>query len=109
MTDNEFMQRVQLHERTWGHETYPNRPQLDQILKAKIVAFWRVPHKKEDRWAVTIHPDTSQLEKYFLTLILRAKIQVADERRFVCAYEDTVKLKIKGVRLIIEKETQGAD
>jgi hypothetical protein len=74
-----------------------------------VVAFWRVTHKKEDRWVITAHPDTSQLEKYFLTLILRAKIQIDEGRRFVCAYEDRVKLKIKGVRLIIEKETQGAD
>jgi hypothetical protein len=105
---NDFMERVQLHERTWGMEHYPNRPALNQILASRVVAFWRVPHKKDERWVITVHEDTSYLEKYFLTLVLRAKIKLADERRFVCAYEDKVKLRIKGVRLIIEKDIEGA-
>lgn len=107
---SEFMQRVQLHERTWGHETYPGRPQLDQILRAKVVAIWRVPHKKDgDRWVVSTHPDLSYLEKFFLSQIFRFKAGLGDDRKFICAYEDGVKLSIKGVRLIIEKDTQGTE
>jgi hypothetical protein len=70
------------------------------------VAFWRTQYKKEERWVITIHPDVSYLEKYFLTLILRAKTKLAgaDDKTFVCAYENGDKLRIKGVRLIIEKE-----
>jgi hypothetical protein len=39
-TSNLFMEMVQLHERTWGQDSYPNRPTLHQLLSAKFVVVW---------------------------------------------------------------------
>ena len=40
MAAKDFMAYVQAHERQWGMDTYPDRPALESILKARVVAFW---------------------------------------------------------------------
>lgn len=110
--NKEFLERVQTHERTWGSEQYPARPQLADILAAKVVAFWLLTPTKppagpsaakqaEQRVVITLHDSLKQIEDWYLQAVMRLHLQLPD-RRLVAAYVDQNKVRVKSVRIVFE-------
>ncbi len=100
---DEFMERVQAHERNWGNETYPNRPDLIEIISAPIVAFWQPSDPNITHQIITLHTDLKEIEQWFIQVFLRAHITQPD-RRFLAAYSNRKKVRIKGVSIQFEVE-----
>ncbi len=102
--NKEFVDRVQQHERTWGSEQYPARPQLSEILAAKVVGFWLLTPKKaaaEQRFVISLHADLKEIEDWYLQAVTRLHLQLPD-RRLVAAYVDQKKVRVKGVKIVFE-------
>lgn len=70
-----FLKLVTLHERSWGLDTYKGRPTLQQIMDAKVVAFW-YPTGPELPFTLTIHQNFKEVEKYVLALVQHSKEQL---------------------------------
>ncbi len=101
-----FMGLVELHERNWGTDTYPQRPRLSDILDAPIVVFWNSTEKAESRHLITLHDDLRQLSAYFEDMFLNQNTRRVD-RRVARIYRNRDEIKIKGLRLIFDKPDDG--
>lgn len=97
-----FMGLVELHERNWGTETYPDKPRLSDILDAPVVAFWRSAERNEARHLVTLHDDLDQLNAYFEDMFLNQSTRKMD-RRLDRIYFKRERINVKGLRLLFEK------
>jgi len=100
---NVFMGLVELHERNWGTETYPDRPRLSDILDAPVVVFWHSTDKNEARHLVTLHDDLRQLNAFFEDMFLHQNTRRID-RRIFRIYANRVEVKIKGLRLVFDRD-----
>ncbi len=70
-----LLEYVQAHERDWGGETYPDRPSLEHILAAPVVAFWIDPARAGGKkHIITIHNDLQPIEDYLRSIIRRLPI-----------------------------------
>lgn len=69
----DFIHAIQVHERAWGSDPYPNRPNLQEMLSAKVVVFWK--HAKEDRLRATLHDDLRDVETALAKMLLRLGIE----------------------------------
>ncbi len=80
---NDFMSTVQLHERSWGMENYPNRPSLEEILNASVVVFWKqretTGSQNQPKWKVTLYKDMQEMESYFVSMLFRMQIEVPEQ------------------------------
>lgn len=67
-----FLDYVQAHEREWGGQTYPNRPRMEQVLRAAVVAFWiDSTIANGTHHIITLHDDLQPIEEYYTRLIRR--------------------------------------
>jgi hypothetical protein len=87
MTNAEFMKLVQDHEREWGTQTYSNRPDLVQIMRAVVVVFWRpVPKDKQQaknvdtRMFITTHDNLQLVEKFLTQMLVRSGLDLPDRK-----------------------------
>jgi hypothetical protein len=102
--NKEFLERVQSHERTWGSEQYPSRPQLADILAATVVAFWQLTPTKpaeKPRFVITLHDGLKEIEDWYLQAVTRLHLQLPD-RRLVAAYVDQKKVRVKSVKIVFD-------
>lgn len=77
---DEFMQNVQQHERAWGDKHYPARPDLQTILAAPVVAFWKSTNPREKRETITLHADVNAINSHLSFLILHSNTKQPDRR-----------------------------
>lgn len=109
MPQADFMKLVQDHERQWGTESYPNRPDLADILNSPVVVFWRptppnakkAPPPTAPRTIITLHPDMTPVHEYLTQVVLRSSLQAPD-RRFVTAFMHQRQVRIKAVKVLFE-------
>ena len=99
---NVFMGLVELHERNWGTDTYPERPRLSDVLEAPVVVFWHSTDKNESRHLVTLHDDLRQLNAYVEDMFLNQNTRRID-RRFSRIYYNRKEIKLTGLRLIFDR------
>lgn len=92
------MDYVQQHERTWGTETYPSRPDLAAILESPVVVFWQVEGKNEKRAIVSLHQDLTEIEQYFYKLIFRSSVD-QPKQRVVVIFRDKKRILVKTVKI----------
>lgn len=92
-----FLDYVQLHERTWGTETYPKRPSLAEIMAAPVVAFWYTS-SEDDPFKITLHQDTAEVEKHILRLILGSRYNPPQER-LAQVFKHQKRLSIANVKI----------
>lgn len=93
---------IQLHERAWGQDRYPNRPSLEQMLKAPVLAFWYPAKRGETRHKVSIHESLKDLNTYATHLLLHSKIE-QPQQRLARLFVDGRPVRIRGVRILIEE------
>lgn len=99
--NREFLDRVQAHERLWGSEQYASRPNLAEILGAKVVAFWLLrsePAAAAERPVISLHNDLSEIEAWYLHAVTRMHVQLPD-RRLAAVYVDHAKVRVKSVKI----------
>lgn len=114
MPQADFMKLVQDHERQWGTESYPNRPDLADILNSPVVVFWRpTPTTSRDAkkapaattpgpgTIITLHQDMTPVHEYLTQVVLRSSLQAPD-RRFVTAFMHQRQVRIKAVKVLFE-------
>jgi hypothetical protein len=104
---DDFLTWVQTHERLWGMETYPGRPDLQAILNAEVVAFWASESKEgarvktQERYTITLHKDLSDVERYISSLVLRLAIELP-KRRLARLFVKGIEVRIRGVNVLFE-------
>jgi len=100
----ELLQYVELHERTWGDDMYPDRPGLEDILSAEIVAFWRVSRrgKLEPNYRITLHDNLIEVERRISKAFVRMHLESPKER-FICAFKGDDEIRAVGVRIRFER------
>lgn len=101
-----LLKTIQAHERCWGTETYKNRPSLQDILNAKIVAIW-YPTRKFSRkcFTISIHTEISEVEAYMSKIVIAYGKQSPD-KRLRSLFVDQKQVKIMGVSLILDSMTE---
>ncbi len=101
-----FLDYVQQHERTWGTDTYPGKPDLQEFLGAAVVVFWQATDAERNikslpRYTATLHNDLEELESYFSKLLFRAQLE-PPKQRVVQIFADGKRMRIRGVRVEFE-------
>ncbi|MCS6873046.1 MAG: hypothetical protein NZ571_16505 [Anaerolineae bacterium] len=121
--DKGFMELVQLHEREWGTELYPDRPSLIDLLNAPIVAVWvgeptrlaatsarskpYVPSSStpQSRIMLSVHQRLEELDPLVLSLVVAGKNTLMPNRKLLYLFIQQKPVKILGVRLLLEPIT----
>lgn len=96
---SDFLALVQQHERAWGNDTYPGRPDLATILDASVVAFWQVQNasKHAGHPQITLHKDLYEIEEYYVKLIVRSALPIP-QRRLYKLFMDGQQMRIASVK-----------
>jgi hypothetical protein len=105
---NSFLDFVQEHERSWGTETYPNRPTLGQFLSSSVVVFWEPVEAKKDtkthpRYTASLHDSLNDVEAYFIKLLFRSQIELP-KSRIIRIFSDQKPVKVKSAKIVFEIE-----
>ncbi|MBO9310294.1 MAG: hypothetical protein J7551_10995 [Chloroflexi bacterium] len=122
--DKGFMELVQLHEREWGTELYPDRPSLAELLSAPIVAMWTsdaarypVPAERSKvrqvqvsipevnpakRFMLSVHQSLEELDPLLLAMVVAGKAAPTANRKLLRLFIGQKPVKILGVRLLLE-------
>jgi hypothetical protein len=96
------MELIQLHERTWGMDTYPGRPSLHDLLNRSVVVFWSGDDKAGNRRSIaTVHDSVDDLNDVILAMILANKVTAHPNRRLQRIFVDQKPAEIVGLKLIL--------
>lgn len=111
------MELVQLHERSWGMEQYPDRPPLVKLLSSPITVMWMADHRRSadgkittfqdpevsKRFMFSVHESVEELNEILLALVFTGKMP-STARRISKIYVRQKPVEIKGVRLILAEK-----
>ncbi|MDL1921181.1 hypothetical protein FBQ95_01065 [Chloroflexi bacterium CFX3] len=119
--DKGFMELVQLHEREWGTEIYPNRPSLADLLNAPIVAMWTgdaprptslsgrggmgrlaVETTLPRRFLLSVHQRLEELDPLLLSMVVAGKPSPTANRKLLRLFVGQKPIKVLGVRLLLD-------
>jgi len=103
--DETYMGWIQLHERAWGTEHYEARPNLQAMLDAPVLAFWYPIQRHDQRFTATIHSTMYELNAYATHLLIHSGTQ-PPKRRLARLFVDRRRVRIRGVRVLIEEYHQ---
>lgn len=103
--DETLLSWIQLHERAWGQDRYPNRPSLEDMLHAPVLAFWFPAKRGETRYTVSVHASLRDLNAYATHLLVYSKVE-QPQQRLARLFVDGRRVKIRGVRILIEEVGQ---
>jgi hypothetical protein len=105
-----FTELIQLHERMWGNEHYPERPTLAQLLEGPIVVMWvdmnpprrKLPseHSAESYFTFAVYRDATALSEALMSALLLGKPASRTNRRISRVFLHQKPVKITGVRLL---------
>lgn len=99
--DETLLGWIQLHERAWGQDRYPNKPSLEDMLHAPVLAFWFPAKRSETRYTVSVHASLRDLNAYATHLLVYSKIE-QPQQRLARLFVDGRRVRIRGVRILIE-------
>jgi hypothetical protein len=98
-----FMGFVELNERAWGTDSYPGRPRLEEILRARVVAFWQHSRNRDPAYRVSIHENLLEIHEWASQTLIDSKNRMP-EKRLTRLYVDKRRARIKGVRILLEED-----
>jgi hypothetical protein len=107
-----FIDYVQLHERIWGLQNYPNRPSLAAILQARVVALWYPldadQQKKggsgdEPRFIITLHDDFDAVQEYVSRIVFRLQVAVPKQRLWKI-FSGGKEVRVTGVKITLSEK-----
>jgi hypothetical protein len=107
-----FMELVQLHERMWGTEPYPNRPSLAELLNGPIVVMWvdvRPDMRKrsdgaERSFTFAVYPDANALSAAVLDVIMLNRRTVQSSPKISRIFLRQKPVEVTGIRLLTNKD-----
>jgi hypothetical protein len=110
-----FLEIVQLHERSWGAETYPSRPSLANLMGAVIVVMWVAPQAanftgrpRQDaglsRFTLECFDTPEALYEVLFNTLFLGRPTVHVGHRISKVYLNGSELEITGLRLLGEKK-----
>jgi len=105
MRDETLLGWVQLHERSWGQDRYKQRPSLEDMLNAPVLAFWYPSKRGETRFTASIHATMRDLNAYATHLLVYSKVE-QPQQRLARLFVDGRRVRIRGVRILIEETGQ---
>jgi hypothetical protein len=107
-----FLGYIQLHERLWGMDTYPERPTLEAMLSAPVAALWYPAQNdddkakkdifKQERFTITIHQDLRDIENHINRLIFRLSVQTP-RHRLARVFVKGKEVRVKNVAITFEE------
>lgn len=103
-TPKTFIEHIQAHERSWGNQNYPNRPDLASIISAQVVVFWESVAQnpvQSGQYTITLYEDFTALEAYLARLIVRSNVQLPKDR-IAMIFSGGKSVKIEGVKIKFE-------
>lgn len=116
-----FLEIVELHERMWGTEQYPQRPKLSDLLSSPIVVLWieqqsrtsaDQPHRttrlgaaeaKDRYFKLSCYATPEELNEALLSVLLASKVTAHPFRKLSRVFIKQKPVAIKGVRLVVEQ------
>ena len=102
MSTNPFMELIQIHERTWGMDTYPGRPSLSDLLSRPLVVFWAGDEKGGTRRSIaTVHDTIDELNDALLSMILASKVTAHPAHRLQRIFINQKPAEVVGLKLIL--------
>ena len=100
--EREFMRYIETHERAWGTETYKGRPTLNQLLEAKVVAFWH-PTSDAMHPTATTHKSLDEINDYVTHLVWHTTKERLPLLRLEAVFANKRQVKIKAVKVVFEE------
>lgn len=105
MRDETLLGWVQLHERSWGQDRYKDRPGLEDMLNAQVLAFWYPNKRNETRFTASVHQTLRDLNAYATHLLIYSKVE-QPQQRLARLFVDGRRVRVRGVRILIEEITE---
>ncbi len=103
---SDFMEHIQEHERTWGQESYPGRPNLTEILEAPVVVFWQIEDKSE-HYTITIHENLDDIERFLGRMLLISNVETP-RKRIARMYQAQQRVKVRGIKIEFGHEDESS-
>lgn len=98
-----FMGFVELNERAWGSDGYAGRPRLEEILRARVVAFWQHSRNRDPAYRVSVHENLHEIHEWAAHVLIESRTRTP-EKRLARLYVDKRRVRIKGVRILLEED-----
>ncbi|MCC7210054.1 MAG: hypothetical protein IT323_22315 [Anaerolineae bacterium] len=115
-TQENFMDLIELHERSWGMQTYPGRPSLVALLAGPVVVLWEgdrplvtssrrnatsAAMPEHGRFMLSVHQHVDELNGLLYDMLVVGKAQPKDKRRLARIFVEQKEVRIKGLRLLL--------
>lgn len=104
--ENDSLKMIELHERTWGEESYPGRPGLADMMKAPVLVFWRQSlrpgRRPDDRYKASIHEGLEDVEAYLTKTLFRLTVK-QPERVIARIYINGRRVRVSGITIHFEE------
>jgi hypothetical protein len=113
-TQENFMELIQMHERSWGMQTYPGRPSLTELITGPVVAMWEgerplvSPSRRgssaipeHGRFMLSVHQHVDELHGLLYAMLVAGKPLPKDKRRLARIFVEQKEVHIKGLRLLL--------
>lgn len=97
----QFLDLVEFHQKAWGTDSYKGQPTLQQLMEARIVAFWYPATNDDLHVTATIHENLDEINDYILALIQHLKVR-QPVLRLAKTFENQIPRKIKEIKITWE-------
>ncbi|MDX1996034.1 MAG: hypothetical protein SF029_26885 [bacterium] len=91
---------IQTHERTWGTESYPERPTLAELLNAPVVAWWRSTKADDTRLRASVYQTLDDLDAYLTRVLIHSRLEMPTHR-LALIFINQKRAAVRGVRVQI--------
>lgn len=118
-TNPAFLELVQLHERTWGTETYPGRPSLADLMNASIVVMWinstttplsaaakQLRQTTPASFMLECYNDSDSFHDVLLNMLMAGRPTTHIGHRISKIYVNGEELEITGLKLLGQKKAE---
>ena len=109
-----FMDLIQLHERSWGMQSYAGCPSLTALISGPVVCMWEgerplvtpsrrgsETHAEQGRFALTVHEHVDELHNILFEMLVAGKTTPKEKRRLARIFVNQKEVHIKGLRLLL--------
>lgn len=99
---------VEIHEREWGTEVYPNRPTLSQLLHNRIVCMWSdtEPQKgKPMRFFLSCYNEFAALHDDVASMIVSGKVSANPNRKLARVFVDQAEVDIVSIKIELKAKS----
>lgn len=115
-TQENFMELIQMHERSWGMQSYTGRPSLAELIAGPVVVMWEgdrpliTPTRRSGgspatpehgRFMLTVHQHVDELNGLLFDMLVAGKPLPKEKRRLARIFVEQKEVHVKGLRLLL--------